>query len=270
MDHLERYFGAFAIPNLAWVLVSGQAVGMYLGMTQNPLIDQWSMSGEKVALGEYHRLFLFPFLPPGFGILVIFCLYFFLLMGTALENQWGKFRFNLYILIAYLSTLAVAFMIPEVQIGSGYIGTSVFLAFAWLFPEFVIMLFFVLPVKIKYVALITWIYYLMELSFGDWMSRGLVLASISNFLLFFGSDLYYRARGGHRSMKHAVTQIKAKHQAFHECAVCGITEKDDRKMDFRICSQCEGSYEYCANHLQTHEHRRLSSHVVPAREETTT
>ena len=41
----------------------------------------------------------------------------------------------------------------------------------------------------------------------------------------------------------------------HRCAVCGRTEKDDDTLEFRFCSKCNGSYEYCSDHLYTHEHK---------------
>ncbi|MEX1229305.1 MAG: hypothetical protein WEB58_03640 [Planctomycetaceae bacterium] len=255
IDRLERRLGFLAIPNLTLIIVIGQAIGMFLGMAKHPLIEQWYLSGERVLAGEYHRLVMFVFFPPGFGILVMFALYLFLMMGTALENQWGRFRYTLYILIAYFSTIAVAFILPGQDMTSAYIGGSVFLAFAWLYPDFQLMLFFVLPVKIKYLAWLTWAGYLMALIGGDASARLLVLSSILNFLLFFGVDIYYRMRWGHRTMKSSVARIKSKNQAFHRCAVCGITEKIDKKMDFRICSQCEGNLEYCEAHLHNHEHQ---------------
>ncbi|MDA0833086.1 MAG: hypothetical protein O2955_12245 [Planctomycetota bacterium] len=255
IDRLERHLGFLAIPNLTLFIVIGQAIGMFLGMSQHPLIDQWYLIGAQALQGEYHRLVMFIFLPPGFGILVMFALYLFLMMGTALENQWGRFRYTLYVLIAYFSTIAVAFILPEQVMTSAYIGGSVFLAFAWLYPEFELLLFFVLPVKIKYLAWITWAGYLLTLASGDATARLLVLSSILNFVLFFGVDIYHRIRWGHRTMKTTATRIKAKSQAFHRCAICGVTEKEDKKIDFRICSQCDGTLEYCENHLHNHEHR---------------
>ena len=40
----------------------------------------------------------------------------------------------------------------------------------------------------------------------------------------------------------------------HKCAICGRTDADDEKLEFRFCSKCEGTYEYCQDHLFTHEH----------------
>ena len=44
-------------------------------------------------------------------------------------------------------------------------------------------------------------------------------------------------------------------KAMHKCAICGRTEKDDDSLEFRFCSKCNGSYEYCSDHLYTHEHK---------------
>ena len=40
----------------------------------------------------------------------------------------------------------------------------------------------------------------------------------------------------------------------HKCAICGRTEKDDPNLEFRFCSKCNGNYEYCQDHLFTHQH----------------
>ena len=70
---------------------------------------------------------------------------------------------------------------------------SVFLAFAWLYPDYQILLFFILPVKVKWVAVMVWIYYLMAFATGDW-DKAAVLAGIFNWVLFFHGDLLDWAR----------------------------------------------------------------------------
>ena len=47
-------------------------------------------------------------------------------------------------------------------------------------------------------------------------------------------------------------------QPRHKCAICGRTEIDSPQLEFRYCSKCEGSYEYCSDHLFTHEHVKRS------------
>jgi hypothetical protein len=131
---------------------------------------------------------------------------------------------------------------------------SVFLAFAYLFPNFEILLFFILPVKVKWLGLIQWISYGYLLIFGDWMTRLMTLASIFNFILFFWHEIYLRMKSGRRRMVQQVAKIKTANVPRHTCSVCGVTDIIDPKMSFRYCSKCDGSLCYCANHIANHEH----------------
>ncbi len=78
--------------------------------------------------------------------------YLFYLMGTALERSWGTFRYNVFLLIGYVDTVGVAFIVPDVPANNAFLQGSVFLAFAYLFPDFVMYIFFILPVKIKWLG----------------------------------------------------------------------------------------------------------------------
>jgi hypothetical protein len=111
-----------------------------------------------------------------------------------------------------------------------------------------------LPVKIKYLALLEWITYFLSFAFGDWMQKAMVLAAVSNFLLFFGKDIFRSVLDGKRRMEWNARHLAKRDKPFHTCAICGATERTHPKMDFRYCTKCEGSYEYCAEHLPTHEH----------------
>ena len=133
-------------------------------------------------------------------------------------------------------------------------GILVYLAFAWLYPDFKLFLYFILPIKIKYLAIIQWIGYALMLISGGWWTRLYVIASVLNFLLFFGADVFYRMRAGKRRMERRTRQIQEAAKPFHECAICGVTDKIDRRMEFRVCSRCEGTREYCMDHLKDHQH----------------
>ena len=122
--------------------------------------------------GEVWRLVSFVAqLPTESLILAIFFWYLFYLMGTTLEHTWGSFRYNVFLLIGYVATVAVAFVPPAEPASVAFLQGSVFLAFAWLYPDFQIMLFFILPVKIKWLALLAWIGYFLALVTGDWSTR---------------------------------------------------------------------------------------------------
>lgn len=262
LDKLESRFRRFTIPQVTRYLAAFQAALWLLswlmpGRAGQPgLIDAFVLYPDKVRQGEVWRLLTFIFLPPDGSILGLFAIMLFNLMGNALEAYWGTFRYNLFLLIAIVATITTAMLLPNGAPATNvFITTSVFLAFAFLYPEFVIQLFFILPVKVKWLALLTWIFYVRELVYGTWETRAYVLAAVSNFFLFFGVDVFRRMRSGKRQMESSFRRITGTTKPFHSCAVCGMTEKDDPEEDFRVCSKCNaGTFEYCTQHLRNHEH----------------
>jgi hypothetical protein len=255
---LERKLSRFAIRDLTLYLAGGQGIALILGIAQPEFLGAMLLVPSEVADGgQWWRLLSFVFTPPaGSPIFALFALYLLFFMGRSLEAQWGELRFNLFVLIGFLMTIAAAFAFPYSVASNTFITGSIFLAFAWLFPDYTLMLFFVLPVKVKWLALLTWLFYGYTLITGGWAERLLVLAAVANFLLFFSQDIYARARYGHRKLKQHSVVIAARDKPLHICTVCGITDKTDRTMDFRYCTKCEPPVAYCSEHLRTHAHLR--------------
>jgi len=257
LDRLERRFGRFAIPNLTFYLVGGQGLALLFSLGLPELASNMALIPSAVMDGQWWRLLSFLFTPPfGNPIFAIFALYLLWFMGNALEAQWGAFRYTLYVLLGMLTAIAAAFLFPFGVATNVYITGSIFLAFAWLYPEFQLLLFFILPVKIKWLAWLTWAGYAWGLITGDWMTRALIVASIGNFLAFFGGELYVSARYGHRKMKKQATAAVARDKPRHLCAVCGVTDLSDKTMEFRYCTKCDPPVQYCMTHLGDHQHRR--------------
>jgi hypothetical protein len=257
LDKLQKTFGRFAVPNLTVILVVCQILAYVLQFFNPGLADALELIPGRVLEGEGWRLVSFLFQPPLTNpIFAFFFWYMFYLMGTALEHSWGAFRYNVFLLIGYLATAGVAFITPDAPASSGFLQGSVFLAFAFLFPDFQLMLFFILPVKIKWLALLQWLGYFYVLAFGAATDQLVVAAAICNFLLFFGKDIFLRVRAGRRHMAQQAQQIKARKgpPPFHCCRICGITDQSHPDMDFRYCSKCAGGCCYCAEHLRNHEH----------------
>jgi len=265
LDRLERRFGRFSVANVTVAIIVLQVFGFGLMMASQagqgnaPAlagIESLLLVPDKVLDGEVWRLLTFIAVPPFANLL---CLLFgwnlFYLMGTALEQFWGAFRYNVFLLIGYVATVAAAFVTPQFPASNGFLYGSVFLAFAALCPEFTLYIFFILPVKIKWLALLTWIGYGFAVLFGGWQTRLLIVASVLNFLLFFGNAIYYRIRGGRRHMAGQIVRMTKKEPAFfHKCTVCGITDTSHPEMEFRYCSGCDGDHGYCMDHLRDHEH----------------
>jgi hypothetical protein len=250
---LEKRFGGWAIPNLTLYLLATQLIGFALlaGGYSDP--EDLVLVGGLVRVGDWTRLFSFMMIPSTMRpIFLFFACYIFYLMGTALEREWGTFRFNLYILIGYLLTLAAAFIAPEAIIWNSYFLGSVFLAFATLFPNFQLNLFFILPVKVKWLGWLTVGFYLMTLFSSNTGNRLCVTAAFANYLLFFGKDIVNNIKAGQRRKNFVAEQAVTAAQAMHVCTECGVTDKSDPLLNFRYCSVCARCY--CENHISNHTH----------------
>lgn len=269
LHNLERKLSRFAVPHLTLGLIFLQVLVYILHFSRPELLLHIQLIPQKVLEGEVWRAATFLCQPPITNpIFAFFFWYFLYLMGMALEAHWGTFRYNLYLLIGYLATLSVAFLNPEIPLATnGFLYGSLFLAFAHLYPNFEIALFFLLPVKIKWLAMLQWCVYILTFALGSGPDRWLVLASIANYLAFFRGEVFQRIRDNRRRMSRQSSHLarSAPRAPFHRCLVCGITSDTHPKMDFRYCSKCTGTCGYCTEHIRDHEH--VTAEETAAREE---
>lgn len=258
IDLLEKKLGRFAIPNLTLYLIAGQSFFYVMYLSGKLERSSTYFSADLLLAGEWWRIFTIPFDPPRSGVLfTLVAWYFFYMLGSALEDYWGAFRYNAYLFLGCLITLGASFLVPSYPISNAFLAGSVFLAFAALFPEFEILLFFILPVKVKWLALLTWLGYAYQFVFGDWTARVMVLAATANFLIFFARDIALNLRHGRRQVAKTVAKAPRKEQPLsHKCTTCGITDKTHPDMDFRYCPKCNGQYGYCRDHIFSHEHKK--------------
>jgi hypothetical protein len=255
LDTLNRRFGRFAIPNLTLVLIFSQVFTCGLQYVRPELLDRIVFIPQKVLEGEWWRLFTFVTDPPcTMPIFVLFFWYMFYLFGSALEASWGAFNYNLYLLLGYLATVGAAFLTPSVPTGNGFLYGSLFLAFAYLYPNFELYIMFIFPVKIKWLALLQWIGYGLAMLTGHWVIWIQVTASVCNFLIFFSKDIYWRARSGRWRMAQQVRKITERGKPRHECSVCKATDITHPSLHFRYCSKCPGTPCFCEEHLKGHKH----------------
>lgn len=194
LNKLERKFGNFGLPNLMNLIVFGMAVVFMLDTFINPdyEVSFWSLiyfNRDAVFSGQVWRIITFVFEPPSTSLLfVVFALYFYWLIGNTLERQWGTFRFNVYYFTGMLGSIIGGLITGYAT--NAYIHLTMFLAFAILYSNFQVLVFFVIPVKMKWLAWLDAILLVFSLIFNDWPGRIAILISIANFLLFFGLDLW--------------------------------------------------------------------------------
>jgi len=263
LDFLERRLGRFAVTHATLYLIIGQVFVTLSAMLGLLDLRKFVLVPILVTHGEPWRVLTFLFYPPPVNfnstlslVFLPFAWWIFFLMGNALEHYWGAFRYNMFLLAGCVLTIAAAFVTPFSPVTNAFIGGSVFLAFAWLNPDFELALFFILPVKVKWIALLTWIFYGYQLVTGGWSTRLQVLASVGNFLLFFGREIVDTMRYRRRSMATQARRIAEEKnpEPRHRCHVCGKTDLTNPEMDFRYCSKCAGDQCYCPEHIFNHEH----------------
>lgn len=207
LNKLERKIGKYAIPNLSLWLVVTYALG-YLMMYMTPGIISYLMLEPAMVLrGQVWRLVTWVLIPPSTGniffYIIMIMLYYSL--GTALERTWGTFRFNVYIFGGMIFTVIGAFVAygflsvtGGLTIGIGYyvttyyINMAIFLAFAVCFPNMQILLWFIIPVRMKWMA-----YVYAALTIYDFVTTGAVgrisiAAALLNFLIFYLSTRNYQ------------------------------------------------------------------------------
>lgn len=268
---LSRKLKRIYIPNLMFYIVVTNALVYFLcqmeGFTNLP--NYLSLVPAKIMEGEVWRLITFIFIPQAGGLFsLFFFLYLYYMAGSGLEHEWGGFKFNMYYLCGMVVTIICSFIVDG-TIGSGYsalfastfLNLSLFLAFARLYPDMQMLLFFIIPIKIKYLALFNWFLIIYNLfgviTSGVYVLSLLILAPVVNFLLFFGKDIvvngFRRGSSIKRKAEFKAAMPKEK-EYFHKCTVCGVTDVDDPDMEFRYCSKCNGKYGYCMNHINNHEH----------------
>lgn len=194
IDKVAGKISRLAIPNLMKYIVITMAAVFAMDLFFYGLLSSYLIF-DKAAIfqGEVWRLITFIFLPASYNLFfIVFVLYFYWMIGAALENEWGVAKFNLYYWTGILATIIAGLITGYAT--NGYLNMTLFLAFAILYPEFEIRLFFVLPVKIKWLAYIDAALLLWELIFNSWPGRIALLVSLANLTLFFGQAACMRLK----------------------------------------------------------------------------
>ncbi len=191
---MERKFGRFAITNLMLYIVTTMLFVVICDAVLGLGVSQYLYFDSGLVLqGQVWRLITFIFLPPASSIItILFALYFNYWIGSSLEQYWGTFQFNVYYLVGILGTIIAGVLSGAAT--NTYLNLSLFLAFAQLFPDQQVMLFFIIPIKIKYLAYLDWILFAISFIFGSWSTRAAIVMSLVNFFLFFGGDFIRKIR----------------------------------------------------------------------------
>jgi hypothetical protein len=201
LNKLERKFGNWAIPNLIVWLIGAYTIGFVLYQVNPSIIGLLMLSPYHILHGQIWRLITWVFMPTDTNLvyLLIMALFYYQL-GTTLERTWGTFRFNVYIFGGMLFTVIGAFLLYGIMylmnggvttemlligtsFSTSYINMSIFLAFACMYPDMQVLLMFIIPIKMKWMAAVYGV--LIALSFFETGWAGFLCRSST--LLFSSS-----------------------------------------------------------------------------------
>ncbi|HAE63081.1 MAG TPA: hypothetical protein DCG38_12245 [Eubacteriaceae bacterium] len=189
LQKLERKINKFAIHNLMYYIVALTGLVFILYMFFGyEFISRLYFFPDAILNGEIWRIITFVFIPPSFSPLwIIFALYFYYMIGRTLEQQWGTARFNLYYMFGVIGTVAASLLTGTIGMPT-YLNLSLFLAFAHLFPDFQVLLFLIIPVKMKYLAYLNWFFFAFTILTGSMSDRVAAIVALANFFIFFYGD----------------------------------------------------------------------------------
>ncbi|MFI3172180.1 MAG: hypothetical protein R3Y58_07435 [Eubacteriales bacterium] len=284
ISKLERKYGKYAVSSIMKYIIILQVAGYFIMMMSPEFYYQYlCLDASAILRGQVWRMITFVMDPPTTSIIFLFfAFYVYYMIGESLERIWGAFRFNIYLLSGILFHVIgalLAFWITGLAypLGTEYLYLSLFFAFTLSFPDTQFLLFFIIPIKAKYLGWLNGAFFAFTVLQGILPSYassavGIIyqanaiaaFVSILNFLIFYFSSRNFKKHSPKERMRKQKFKQEIKkarrpdntygNGAKHKCTVCGRTELDDPTLEFRYCSKCEGNHEYCQDHLFTHQH----------------
>lgn len=250
LNTLEKSLGRFAVPGLIRYVVALNALVFLLAQMNSGFVGLINLDPVAIMHGQVWRLVTWIFIPAtDMSLLwIIFYLMFTWWIGDMIESAWGTFRLNLYYLVGYLGVTGAAFAFGQ-SFGNFALNASLLLAAGTLVPNFQILLFLVIPLKLKWLAILTAILFAINFVGGSWGTRGAILMAFANYLLFFGPAFLRQSRDSRqiaaRRAKFELAKASTE-ETLHRCEVCGRTEVSNPELDFRVAAD---GHEYCVAHL---------------------
>lgn len=272
MNYVERFcykHPNFGVPNLMRYICIAGVVFWLLG-TANPLLLSYiAFDPAAILHGQVWRLVSFIFFPPSMGLFAFIAFYFYYWIGSTLEAHWGTAQFNIYFFTGVVLTVIYGFIMYLItgmsfMLDAQYIYLSMFFSFAALYPNMQVLLFFIIPIKIKYIAYFDAAYFIMGIFASSFPANLLPVVAVLNFLIFCGGDLIRdirrvspRPSANTVNFRRESRKIRREQESRlynHKCSVCGRTDTDYPELEFRYCSRCAGYHCFCQEHINNHIH----------------
>lgn len=256
----------FGIPNLMRYITAANVAIWVLGAINQSFLGVLTFDPALILHGQIWRLVSFIFYPPSMGLLAFLAFWFYYWIGSTLEAQWGTGQFTIYYFSGVILTVLYGFIIyfitgRSVNLGSEYIYLSMFFSFAVLYPDMQVLFMYIIPIKIKYLAIVDAVFFAYSVIANSFPVNLLPLVALINFFIFCGGELF--ASLPRRPSKNTVNfrqesariRREQKDKLYtHKCAVCGRTDVDHPELEFRYCSKCQGYHCFCSDHINNHIH----------------
>ena len=256
----------FGIPNLMRYITAANVAIWVLGAINRSFLGVLTFDPALILHGQIWRLVSFIFYPPSMGLLAFLAFWCYYWIGSTLEAQWGTGQFTIYYFSGVILTVLYGFIIyfitgRSVNLGSEYIYLSMFFSFAVLYPDMQVLFMYIIPIKIKYLAIVDAVFFAYSVIANSFPVNLLPLVALINFFIFCGGELF--ASLPRRPSKNTVNfrqesariRREQKDKLYtHKCAVCGRTDVDHPELEFRYCSKCQGYHCFCSDHINNHIH----------------
>ena len=269
MNRIERFcyeHPNFGIKNLMMYISIANVAFWVLGAINRPFLSYLSFDAAAILHGQLWRLVTFMLYPPSTGLLAFIAFYFYYWIGSTLEQYWGSGQFTIYFFSGVILTILYGFLIyfitgSNVRLDSQYIYLSMFFSFAALFPDMQVLFLYIIPIKMKYLAIVDAVFFALAVITNPFPVNLLPVVAVLNFFIFCGGQLW--SKRPRRSSKNTVNfrresqRIRRQQEQKlynHKCAVCGRTDTDFPELEFRYCSRCQGYHCFCQDHINNHIH----------------
>jgi membrane associated rhomboid family serine protease len=261
LARLERKFGPYAPGNLTYGLLVAQIIGLLMFYVAPDKFQYLPFDFDRVMAGEVWRVATWLAIPASTSPLwALFAFYWLYLVGTALEGEWGAFKYLVYFVFGALGTV-VAASVAHVPASNNTFLLTLFLAFATLWPDFEIRVMFLIPVRVKWLALLAGLGLVYSVFTAPGLERLVPVAGVANYLLFFHQSLGQLVRSFARQAERAgarnrmrAAQTAAELPKVRRCAICGASNENP-EVDIRVCNcaKCGGvRRDLCLEHARSH------------------
>ena len=260
------------IPGLMRYIVGANAVIYLLSLfARGGSLNFLCMDPASVLRGELWRIVTYVLLPTNGGIFLVISLFCYYWLGESLERLWGSTKFTVYYVSGTLLTALaslLAYLIDGISVpiyGAVYVNTALFLAFALNYPDAMVNIYFIIPVKMKWLAALEGILYALSvvtaIAARMWGQALMPIVALLNLFVFFTPDFLRKAdrvkahtRPQAVQFRRAVKEQQRQKGYHHKCSVCGRTDTDYPDLQFRYCSKCAGYHCFCEDHIFNHTH----------------